>query len=192
MSFIVIEGFYSVGKTCIMRKLKEVFSEAIFIKEGGTFEGKEIRRLINSNVYQVEEETKSLLYVSSLYEIFRKIIYLNMDKLIFCERWDTFLCAQMYAKNIDPRWAGDPFCIKYPDLNILIHAPFRVCIERLKKTQNGRKLIFSYSEETLWKMHDYYYLEAEGIQVDGNRGISEVVKDIISLVGYANGERTIT
>lgn len=197
MSFIALEGFYSVGKTCIARKLKENLSEAIFIKEpGGTYEGKEIRKVMNSYTHSMEEETKSLLYLSSLYEASKKIIELNRSQLIFCERWDVSLSALRYAKGIQPSWLVpsimDSLQIPRPDVCVLIHTPFNICIDRLKGTQNGKKVIFSLGEETLWKMHDFFYREAEGIQIDGNRNISEVVKDIILLVGYANGERTIT
>lgn len=197
MNFVVIEGFYSVGKTCVIRKLKESFPKSVFMKEpGGTFEGKEIRKVMNSDVHVVEDETKGLLYLSSLFEAFKKVIKPHKtDKYIFCERWDTSLSAQRCGMKLEPEWFVssiiDLLQLPQPTVNILIYAPFEVCMERLQKTQKGRKLILSLGKDVLWDIHDYFYRKAEGIQIDGNRNLSEVVNDVITLTRYANNERTI-
>lgn len=193
LNFFVIEGFYGAGKTSIIRKLKENFSNSICIKEpGSTFEGKEIRRVMNSEIHPIEQDSRNILYVASLVEASRKKISLSADtdRFIFCERWYHTLFAENYAAGVEEIYVHfliEVLRVAKPKECIILESPFEVCMDRMKKSSKGQRIL-QLGEEYLKKLYFYYHSRCEGIKINSNRNISDTVSDILLSIRYANGE----
>ena len=188
--FITIEGFFGSGKTSVLRKLKKSFTGSLFIKEpGATYEGKEINKIINSKVCKLEKESFDLLHVVSLLETSKKLIvpHRSLKDFIFSERWYYYIKAnQYYPYRQDMTTLNnlmDNLGVCHPDINIILHSPFDVCMERLSVSKQGSGFI-GRGEKFLRDVYTYYYTECAGIQIDSNRNLSKVVSDIIKTVRY--------
>jgi dTMP kinase len=190
--FIVVDGFFGSGKSSVIRKLKETFTDAVFVKEpGSTYEGKEIKKILNSTYFKLEIESHNVLFMASLIEASRKVIEpaLKEGRTVFSERWYSHIRAsQIYPNGHKSKYVDsiiEECNISHPDIVILLYTPFEVCLKRLSKKKASKKVLDK-GQKYLRDVYNYYYTECPGIQIDGNRNISSIVSDVLMVVKYGN------
>jgi dTMP kinase len=83
--YITIEGIDTAGKSTQIELLKEIFNDAIFIKEPGeTKIGKQLREMIFTQT--ISKKTELFLFLADRSETIETIIKPNRDKFIISDR----------------------------------------------------------------------------------------------------------
>lgn len=108
--FITIEGCEGVGKSTLLKGLKEYFAEngidAVFTREpGGTPVAEKIREVIlDADNAEMTDTAELLLYAAARAQHTEEKIIpaLNSGKIVICDRYsDSTLAYQGYARGID-------------------------------------------------------------------------------------------
>jgi len=107
--FVTIEGCEGVGKSTLIKKLKEYFSQhnidAVFTREpGGTVISEKLREIIiDPNHTEMDEMTELLLYAAARRQHTAEFIDKALDegKIVFCDRYiDSTTVYQGEARGI--------------------------------------------------------------------------------------------
>lgn len=147
--FISFEGPDGSGKSTIIKKVAEYFSEnnvdyVLTREPGGSQIAEEIRNIIlNTKNTNLSASTEALLYAASRAQHFDEIIKpaLNNNKVVLCDRFlDSSLVYQGVARElgVDRVLQINKFAIEdvLPDLTVFFDVDPLIGLERINKSSN--------------------------------------------------------
>jgi dTMP kinase len=142
---IAIEGIDGSGKSTLAHNVSTCLSQQGFdttlTREPGASElGKEVRKLIQTQIIPLSAKAIYLLFAADRAQHFAELIIpaLEQKKLIISDRMcDSSLAYQGYGNGLDlemirtlNRWTMDAIV---PDITIFVRIPVEVALERAKK-----------------------------------------------------------
>lgn len=87
--YIAIEGLDGSGNGTLLAKLRELFPDAVYVREpGGTTTAEKIRNLILFNDEPLAPDTEAMLYMAARQELLTKVVRpaLNRGKMVISDR----------------------------------------------------------------------------------------------------------
>lgn len=87
--YIAIEGLDGSGNGTLIAKLRDLFPNAVFVREpGGTVTGEKLREIVIHSEEPLHPDTEALLYMASRNELLRKVVVpaLNSGKMVISDR----------------------------------------------------------------------------------------------------------
>jgi dTMP kinase len=193
--FIALEGGEATGKSSsaliLKEKLEKEGYEVLITREPGGIDSAEaIRNTIMD--YQVDPKTELLLYLAARREhLVQKIIpALEKGKIVITDRFYlSSLVYQGYARGLGietVRRLNDFVCTLYPDLNIVIHIPVALSMERKKGVQDINRLDLEGLRFHQKVEEGYQLLCKEGsdpiIEVDGTQPLAKMIDQIYHII----------
>jgi len=89
MRYLAIEGLDGSGNGTLLMKLRELFPDAVYVREpGGTPVAEELRKIVIHSDEPLHPDTEALVYMASRNELLRKVVApaLNAGKLVISDR----------------------------------------------------------------------------------------------------------
>jgi dTMP kinase len=192
---ITFEGINGCGKTSQVNKIQKHLTqkglESITAKEPSTL-GTSIRTLLIERT-SIDPMTKLLIFQADRNEnMLQNIIpALESGKIVLCDRFtDSTIAYQIYGNGLDPKLVLGLNKIsshkRIPDLTFWLDTSISECARRndLRPDKSTRH---NYKTKYLNKVRDGYLQIADKnrdrvIRIDGNRNISVITSEIISIV----------
>jgi dTMP kinase len=182
-----IEGPDCSGKTTVIKELKKIFSDAIFIREPGTtLFGENIREILLNSDYCLESLSELLLFTSSFCETSMKVIEPSKERnnIIIADRWYySTIAYQCFATNKNEEYLImqkliSMNCISKPDINFILIPPWDIIKYRLSLKVGPKDNFERRDEEYQKKIYKYYDEVCEGIKINSDCPIEELVSFI--------------
>ena len=190
MCYIALEGIDGCGKSTIHKLLQKEFKDAVFIREPGTTPFAEtIRNAVFSNFNDLKPMTIQLAMLAA-----RSDIKIDKEKLTISDRCfiSGCYCEELQTSHLINDWLD--FSFKYinkPDCIIYFDILATTSAQRLSnRTDNNgydtlqieeiNKRINAYNR---WiNFTKYKYPEIKIIKIDANKGIQEVLNNVIHII----------
>lgn len=188
--FITIEGPDGVGKTTVLQGLKQIYPDALYIREPGTTEaGEHIRNILLTISQKLELPSELLLFTASFSETSAKVIRPALDKakLVIADRWYFSTEAYQCYGNRLPFSRSLLSCIREfaniqePDLNIVLMASWETLCERLAKRDNLDKMEIR-GLSFKHRVYDYYKDICPGVRVSTEATKDCTVQEVVNCI----------
>lgn len=193
---IAIEGIDGSGKSTLAHNIftsldKQGF-DTVLTKEPGASElGKEIRKIIQAQIFPLSPKAEYLLFAADRAQHFAELIIpaLAQKKLIISDRMsDSSLAYQGYGNGLDHEmlhiinhWTMNNIT---PDITIFVHVPVELALERAKK--RGSLSAYEQREHFLHKVADgfekLYKNRNDVIIVNGNQAQEILTQQVCELI----------
>lgn len=215
-SFYVIEGMDGSGKTTLMRNLKDVYPDAVFVREpGGTPFSEEVRRLFKE-YEDLNDDTRMNLAMAARMDLIDKVIIpaLEAGKRVFSDRWVHSTYAyqgsnDLLRSSIRKQWHNHIVGEVRPDITFFLNISYEEA-QRRKAARGETDYLDRLGEEYFEEIHERYcgilgdedtdifsgsvsWVESEGVECiyTPQDILEKVVRDIVQLENwgflYASG-----
>jgi len=185
--YIAIEGIDTAGKSTQIELLKNIYKNALFIREPGETEiGKQLRKIIFTQ--NISKKTELFLFLADRSETIDTIIKPNKDKLIISDR--SLISGIAYGLeffNLEDLVNFNAFATDkiYPDLVIILKLDRNTLEKRLNQKSHdniekrGVDYLLSIQDNLLYTCE---YLNINTLVIDANENIQNIHKKIIQKV----------
>ncbi len=197
--FVTFEGGEGSGKSTIINKLKEYYTNkgldvCLTREPGGVKIAEQIRNVIlDCDNTDMNPKTEAILYAASRVEHLDKKVIPALEKgnLVLCDRYlDSSLVYQGYARGlgIDRVMQINMFAADYlPDVTFFFDIKPIDAFKRIKannREENRLDLEKMDFHEKVYAGYDFLQKAHTDriIRIDANRTIDEVLKDIINIL----------
>lgn len=192
MLYVAFESIEGAGKTTVLMKLRELFKEAVFVREpGGTPTAERIRSIAigaNANDEPLEPETELMMFMGARVELLRKVVRpaLDQGKLVFSDRsYYTTLAYQGQATHglavglvksvIRP--IASPNLVIYLDVDVATSRQRVSGRDALDKIEQRDDAFFEAARQNYLK--NCHILPNKHIRVDATQSPEKVLADVL-------------
>ncbi len=192
--FIVFEGLDGSGQSTQANLLRNFLTqkglEIILTKEPtlDSETGKEIRQILDKKE-KISPQKLQELFAKDRKEHLENLILpaIQERKIVISDRYFFSSFAYGKADDVDLEWLikiNNQFLL--PDITFLLKVSPEICLERIKKRNQGKERTLFEEKEKLSKVWNVYQILPDRFKnifiVDGEKPIEEVSKDIKKII----------